>query len=231
MYVKELWRYPVKSLRGERLTSVELTEDGVTADRQIHVQGVHGPLTARTRHALLGLSATTDPDGQVLIDGVPWQDPKAAAAVREVAGPDARLVRYAGPERFDVLNLLVATDGAIAELGHDGRRLRPNILLGDVPGLAEREWPGRALRIGDTVVGMLKLRARCIVTTIDPDTGGQNLDVLRDIHRRYDGRFALDSWVAQPGTIRVGDRVEVVDLDLERPRPGGWIVGAPYLVP
>lgn len=230
MYVKELWRFPVKSMRGEQLDSVGLTGDGVPGDRQIHIRGTFGPLTARTRHGLLGLAATTGPDGQVMIDGNPWDDPKTAAAVRAVAGPDAEPVRYTGPERFDVLNLLVATDGAIAELGHNGRRLRPNILLGGVPGLAEREWPGRVLRIGEVMIGMLKLRARCIVTTIDPDTGEQDLDVLRDIHRKYDGRFALDCWVATPGVIRVGDEAEIVDGDLPAPRPGGWIVGAPYTV-
>lgn len=233
MYVKELWRYPVKSMRGERLESAEITADGVAGDRLLHVRGPRGPLTGRTRHALLGLPAATAADGTVSVAGRPWNSPQTAALVRAAAGPGAELVRYRGPERFDVLNLLVATDGAIAELGYDGRRLRPNIVIGGVSGLAERAWPGRALRIGDVLIGMLKLRARCIVTTIDPDTGDQDLDVLRTIRHGYDGTFALDSWTATPGTIRIGDEVELTDLDpgMDRPRPGGWIVGAPYLVP
>jgi uncharacterized protein YcbX len=148
-----------------------------------------------------------------------------------VAGPGAEAVHYAGSERFDVMPLLVATDGGIAALGHSGRRLRPNIVVGGVEGLAERSWPGRALRIGEVVIGMLKLRSRCIVTTFDPDTGAQNLDVLRRINRQFDGRVALDCWVARPGTIHVGDPVEVVDEYLEPPPRGGWIVGAPYAVP
>ena len=233
MYVKELWRYPVKSMRGERLESAEITSDGVAGDRLLHVRGSRGVLTGRTRHALLGLTATTDPrTGAVSVNGRPWDDPATAELVRAAAGPDAELVHYPGPERFDVLNLLVATDGAIAELGYDHRRLRPNLVIGGVPGLAEREWPGRALRIGDVVIGMLKLLGRCVVTTIDPDSGEQNLDVLRTILRGYDGTFALDSWTAIGGTIRVGDEVELVDWDprLDRPVPGGWIVGAPYVV-
>ncbi|MHA6758657.1 MOSC domain-containing protein [Streptacidiphilus sp. PAMC 29251] len=230
MYVKELWRFPVKSMRGEQLETAELTDNGVAGDRQIHVRGPRGVLTARTRYGMLGLAATTEPDGEVLIDGLPWQDPKTAEAIREVAGPQAEAVRYAGPERFDVLNLLVATDGAIAELNYNGRRLRPNIVLGGVPGLAERSWPGRTLKIGGVLIGVLKLRARCIVTTLDPDTVEQDLDVLRHITREYDGLFALDCWVATPGTIRVGDQAEIIDADLPKPRPGGWIVGAPYTV-
>lgn len=232
MYVKELWRYPVKSMRGERLESAEITSDGVAGDRLLHVRGPRGPLTGRTRQALLGLPAETGADGAVRVAGRPWDSPQTAGLVRAAAGPGAELVRYGGPERFDVLNLLVATDGAIADLGYDHRRLRPNIVIGGVPGLAERGWPGRALRIGEVLIGMLKLRARCVVTTIDPDTGEQDLDVLRTILRGYEGTFALDSWTAAPGTIRVGDEVELVDLDpaLDRPRPGGWIVGAPYAV-
>ena len=71
-----------------------------------------------------------------------WDSPEVAAEVADIAGPGAKLVRYDGIERFDVLPLLVATDGAIAAFGHDGRRLRPNIVIGGVEGLAEREWPG-----------------------------------------------------------------------------------------
>jgi len=48
--------------------------------------------------------------------------------------------------RFDVPPLLVATDGASAVFGHDPRRLRPNIVIGGVDGLSEREWPGACLR-------------------------------------------------------------------------------------
>lgn len=232
MYVKELWRYPVKSMGGERLESADITSNGVAGDRLLHVRGPRGVLTGRTRHALLGLPAATGADGGVRVAGRAWDAPQTAELVRAAAGASAELVRYAGPERFDVLNLLVATDGAVAELGYDLRRLRPNIVIGGVPGLAERGWPGRALRIGGVLIGMLKLRSRCIVTTIDPDTGEQDLDVLRTIRHGYDGTFALDSWTAAPGTIRVGDEVELVELDpgRVRPRPGGWIVGAPYLV-
>ena len=83
---------------------------------------------------------------------------EAAAAVRGAAGDAAVLVRDDGIERFDVLPLLVATDGAILALGVDGRRLRPNIVIGGVDGLAERTWPGRRLRIGDVIIETVKRR-------------------------------------------------------------------------
>ena len=74
---------------------------------------------------------------------------KRRTLIAHAVGWKARLERFTGEERFDILPLLVATDGAIAALGVDGRRLRPNIVVGDVDGLAEREWPGRRLQIGD----------------------------------------------------------------------------------
>ncbi len=107
-------------------------------------------------------------------------------------------------------------------------RLRPNIVLGGVPGLAERSWPGKALRIGETLIGVQSVRSRCIVTTIDPDTGEQDLDVLRRIHRQFDGTMALNCWVVHGGRIRAGQRADVVDLDVDPPPGGGWITGTPY---
>jgi uncharacterized protein YcbX len=66
------------------------------------------------------------------------------------------------------------------------------------------------------------------VTTIDPDTGAQDVDVLRRIRDEFDGRLALNCWVITPGTIRVGDPVSLVDTDAEPEHLGGWILGAPY---
>jgi hypothetical protein len=63
MYVGGLWRYPVKSLQGERLAAATLTSDGVEGDRIVHVRGPRGPLTGRTRRDLLTISAFTGDDG------------------------------------------------------------------------------------------------------------------------------------------------------------------------
>ena len=212
MKVAELWRYPVKSLAGQRLAVAELTPNGIVGDRVVHVRNGGGRVvTSRTRHLLLGLRGTLGDDGEPLIDGHPWTAPESAATVRAAAGQDADLVRYDGPERFDVLPLLVATDGAIAELGVDHRRLRPNIVISGVEGLAEREWPGRRLRIGDTIIAIQKLRSRCVMTTFDPDTLEQDPTVLRRIVKNFGGRMALDCAVIQGGRIAVGDHVELLD--------------------
>ncbi|GAA1732028.1 MOSC domain-containing protein [Aeromicrobium alkaliterrae] len=228
MHVEGLWRYPVKSLRGERLTTAELTDDGVRGDRVVHVRGRKGPLTGRTRHGLLTVPAVTGDDGVPWVAGHRWDSPAAAEEIRRAVGEPADLVAYTGPERFDIGNLLVATDGAVEQFGHDVRRLRPNILVGGTLGDEERDWEGRALRIGTAVVGIFARRIRCVVTSIDPDSGEQDLDVFREIRTRFDNRLALDAWVITPGTIREGDQVEVVDTSAEPAHLGGWIVGAPY---
>lgn len=130
------------------------------------------------------MPAATGPDGLPRVAGHPWDSPEAARAIRAAAGSHARLASYRGPERFDVLNLLVATDGAVAEFGADVRRLRPNLLVGGVPAGAEHQWPGHALVIGDAVIRIHSVRRRCIVTSIDPDTGAQDLGIFRRIRHR-----------------------------------------------
>ena len=210
LFVEQLWRYPVKSLAGEALESADISGDGVAGDRVVHVRGPEGVRTSRRQHRLLGLRATLGADDMPLIDGTPWSSAAALALVRAAAGEDAELVVYDGIERFDVLPLLVATDGAVAEFGRDIRRLRPNIVIGGVEGLAERGWPGAMLRIGEVVIELDSLRARCPMTTVDPDTLERDPGVLRDIGRRFGGRLALNADVVTAGTIHVGDPVELI---------------------
>jgi uncharacterized protein len=211
MQIAELWRYPVKSMGGERLQAVAVTEGGLAGDRVVHVVGSRERvLTSRTHPRLLGLRGTLGPDGDPLVDELPWRSPETARAVRAAAGPEARLVAYDGPERFDVLPLLIGTDGAFAELGVDHRRLRPNIVVGGVAGLAERGWPGRLLRIGEVIVSVAQLRSRCVMTTYDPDTQAQDLSVLRRIVSEFGGRMALDCAVVRGGRIAVGDPVTLL---------------------
>jgi len=208
--VGALWRYPVKTLAGERLDVAEITPNGIVGDRVVHVRGPEGVRTSRRHHDLLGLHAVLGPDGEPLVDGEPWTSPTVLDRVRAAAGADATLARYDGPERFDVLPLLVATDGAVGEFGRDVRRLRPNIVIDGVDGMDEIDWPGSELRIGDVVIAVDSRRGRCPMTTVDPDTLEVDRDVLKDIIRRFDGKLALNAAVLRPGIIRIGDAVELV---------------------
>lgn len=225
MRIDGLWRYPVKSLGGERLTGAALTEDGVAGDRLVHVRGERGLLTGRTRYGLLTIPASTGADGTPLVAGHRWDSAEAAALVAPHGG---RLVADATPARFDVLTLLVATDGAVAHWGADLRRLRPNLLVGGVGPRAERDWPGHALVVGDAVIGVHSVRRRCVVTSIDPDTGAQDLAVSRRIRTEFGNELCLNCWVIRPGQVREGDPVELVPTDAVPERIGGWVTGRPY---
>ena len=213
MHVSEIWRYPVKSLKGERLKETEITPLGIPGDRQIAViRTINGRfLTSRSRPKLLGLQGSINPEGVPTINGHPWNSDEALQLVREAAGEPVTLRQIPAPQAFDILPLLVATDGAARYLNIDHRRLRPNILLADVPELEERTWPGRTIAIGDVRIHAEKLRDRCVMTTFDPDTQAQDPSVLLRIVRELDGSTALDSSVIHSGKIRVGDAAHIVE--------------------
>jgi uncharacterized protein YcbX len=199
-------------MTGERLREVNLTPLGLDGDRIVHVENARGRVvTARTHPKLLGHRTVLDAKGEPLVDGRPWTDLSVTADVEHVVGSGARLVLDNDGGRFDILPLLVATDGAIAAFGYDGRRLRPNVVIGGVVGLAERTWEGKSLRIGDALIALADLRGRCVMTTFDPDTLAQDHRVLQSIVDRFDGRLALNAEVVRAGHVREGDGVELIE--------------------
>lgn len=211
MKVIDMWRYPVKTMAGEQLESARVGRLGIEGDRIVHAENIrHRVITARTHPRFLGHKAVLGPECEPLVDGRPWNSPEVAAEVADIAGPGAKLVRYDGPERFDVLPLLIATDGAIAAFGHDHRRLRPNLVIGGVEGMAEREWPGSCLRIGKTLIGVQDLRLRCNITAFDPDTLVEDIEITQSIYERFGGKLALNCFVIEGGEIAVGDEVRLV---------------------
>lgn len=212
MKISEIWRYPVKTMAGEKLQHAAIGPLGIDGDRIVHVEdGTGRVITSRSHPGFLGHKAVLGADGEPLVDGRPWNSTPVAAEVKAIARTDsARLVRDESAERFDVLPLLVATDGAIAAFGHDYRRLRPNLVIGGVEGLGEREWPGGCLRVGKVLIGVQDLRLRCIMTSFDPDTLAQDKEITRDIYRRFEGKLALNCFVIEPGQISVGDEVKLV---------------------
>lgn len=209
MRVAELWRYPVKSLRGERLERATLLADGFEGDRLVRLEDGRGLLTARRKQRLVGVPSSVGDDGEALVEGASWSSAAAAERIRELAGDEARLVSTATGARFDGAPVLVCTDGALAALGEDRRRFRPNLVVGGVAGLAEREWVGRELAVGDAVLAAREPCERCGVTTIDPDTIEVDPGVLRRVNERFDGILGIYCEVARPGTIALGDEVVI----------------------
>src|SRR5262245_32339449 len=91
LYLAELWRYPVKTLAGQRLTEAALGPKGIAGDRTVRVRGPEGVRTSRRHYRLLGLRGTLGPGDRPLIDGHPWDSPEALALVKAAAGEDAWL--------------------------------------------------------------------------------------------------------------------------------------------
>ena len=213
MKVAAIWRYPVKSMAGERVDSISIDSTGLAGDRVVQVYNRSGRLvTARKYPRLLRLKATIGSDGEPLVDGFRWDSSEAAERVAAAVESGARLRRFEGPERFDILPLLVCTDGAVRLFKRDVRRLRPNLVIEGVGESAERGWPRAVLHLPDAEIRLADLRARCVMTTYDPDTIEQDHDVLRDIVRRFDGRLCLNASVTRIGRVREGDSVELETL-------------------
>ena len=98
----------------------------------------------------------------------------------------------------------------------DARRFRMLIGVSGTSAHEEDEWIGRRVHVGDAVVVPSGNVGRCVVTTRDPDTAEPTLDTLellaryrRDIGTTEELAFGVWARVEQPGTVRVGDEVEV----------------------
>ena len=211
MHLAEIWRYPVKSLAGERLEEVEIGSGGIPGDRAVHLRDPRGKVfTGRRKYDLVTVPASLAGDGTPLIDGERWDSDAAARRIRDAGVEDVQLVASPNGHQHDETALLVATDGAIEWLGEDRRRFRPNLVIAGVEELAERDWPGRRLRVGQAVIDVDHLCERCIMISLDPDTGEANPPILTRVREELEGLFALNCGVAKPGRVAVGDTVELL---------------------
>jgi uncharacterized protein len=96
----------------------------------------------------------------------------------------------------------------------DKRRFRANVYvdLGSAGGFAENEFVGRSLRIGQkAVVSVLERDARCVMITLDPDTGEKTPAILKKVAQAHDGMAGVYGAVMVEGMLHKGDPVEVLD--------------------
>jgi hypothetical protein len=93
-------------------------------------------------------------------------------------------------------------------------RFRPSVVVAGAPPWAEDGWQGRRLRIGEVVFRGVDLCDRCVVTTIDPETGDKGRQPLKVLgrYRNIDQglMFGLNLVVEEPGAIAVGEAFEVL---------------------
>jgi uncharacterized protein len=207
----EIWRYPVKSLAGERLEEAEIAAGGIPGDRAVHLRDPRDKVfTGRRKYDLVTVPASLSADGTPLVEGERWDSAGAADRIRQAGAEDVELVASPNGHQHDETPLLVATDGALEWLGEDLRRFRPNLVIAGVEQLAERDWPGRRLRVGEAVIDVDHLCERCVMITLDPETAEADPPILTRLREELDGLFALNCGVAKPGRVAVGDAVEVL---------------------
>jgi uncharacterized protein len=231
--VRELWRYPVKSLRGEPLEAAQLAPDGLAGDRAYAFQeerkGALKPMTIREAPRMLAWAAAyddaepdpADPPPAVLTDpgGRRWtsDDPGLHAHLAADIGRDGFALRRAPGEQHDLPgSLLVTTEASRAALedelgiGIDIRRFRPNLHLDlDAPAFAEESWEDGELRFeGGVVLRLLHPCERCVIPTRHPDHGAERRpELLKWLAAHHSTLFGINAQVVGPGVVRRGEPV------------------------
>jgi len=218
--VKEIWRYPVKSMAGEPLEACLVTADGLEGDRRwalidwspnragkwFNIKQHSALMTYRSRLAN-GKVEVVAPDGSSIpLDGDLVRRFEAQSSrplqLRELAGGN-----------FDDSHVLIVNLASVqafaleARLPIDHRRFRANLYVDGFQPYEELSWLGRRLRLGDAELEVTSRCERCKVITMDPDTTEATPDLLRLLVERHEERFGVYCQVVRPGMVAVGDFV------------------------
>jgi uncharacterized protein len=227
--VEQIWRYPVKSIGGERIESTRADAEGVQGDRVWAVQDAAGKLGSGkdsrrfTRiFGLLGLTAryvdlaeppiVTDRDGT----DYPVATGAADEFLRTLAGKRVWVRRDTGMMHFDgVPFTLVGTatlDWLAAQLPSvqvEARRLRPNLVVRTSEPFEEEAWLDQPVQIGTTEAVLEVILPRCVMVGMAQPGLARSNAVLKRIAARTDNPLgmAIGGQLTRPGTITVGDPV------------------------
>ena len=230
--VAALWRWPVKSMGGERVRALRVDGRGAGGDRTHAVfhehKGAHKPLTAREAPRLLAWHAEypfnrdggldpRDPPRATVVDPAGhryvWGDPRLEAALEHDLGRSVDLHRDVNGLQDLERTLLVTTKASLDALSEeldgpiDLRRFRTNVHLElDAEPWAEHGWEGGTLRLsGGVVLRLLHACVRCAIPTRDPDTAAKWPELLRHLDARHATLFGINARVVQSGRIAVGE--------------------------
>ena len=239
--VKAIYRYPVKSMRGESLDEGFLSWRGFMGDRRfafIQTEDRSGfPwLTGREYSALVRYTPSfvepgdprksavrvRTPDGLDL----PLDSPDLVAHIARAFPRPIHLLQLAINRTFDIAEVSLMTTGTLASLSAlvgsplAALRFRPNIVV-ETPDSAEAypedAWVGGSLVFGEGVdaprTRVILKDARCKMVDIDPETGVPQPGVLAALVRGRDSALSgVYGGVERPGVIAVGTPVFLVRL-------------------
>ena len=229
--VLDIWRYPVKSLQGERLDHATVGLRGIESDRHWAIRDTTTglTLTARREPALLMASARlVDGDVEIVLpDGAVAADDATLSkwlgrpvSLRQATGDEKPTfetpleieteaeeswVQWQGPvDTFhDSGRTRVSIVSTATMRDWDRRRFRANIII---DGDGEDDLVGQTVQLGTAVADVVKQVDRCVMTT-RPQPGGiaRDLEVLRTINRERAGFLGVGIVVTTPGVVHIGD--------------------------
>lgn len=231
--IEALFRYPVKSMRGERLDAASLGFHGIEGDRRLAFRRVNerGGMPWLTAGRLPELVAFTPlrregdaddalpfhvrtPEGEVL----PVFGEALAAEVGRRHGAPVQMMQL-NNGIFDDASISVIASATVLEIGRlaqasvDARRFRPNILIRSTRAVAFEEdgWVGGVLAFGEAndapAVTITARDVRCAMVNIDPDQGDRNAEVMKACVRANENNAGVYGAVTRIGRLTVGQRV------------------------
>ena len=230
-HVESIFRYPVKSMAGEKLDSANLGWQGLEGDRRFAFRRVDN------RSGIPWLTASKLPD---LLRYVPLCEHGAPEELpSHVRTPDGEVMPIFGEDLandvgrrhgaavqmmqlkngiFDEAAISVIALSTVDEIGRlvgsslDVRRFRPNIavrLLQPVP-FQEDEWLGGTLSFGNhdgPAVAVTMRDLRCSMVNLDPDSAGSTPGIMKAIVGRNQNNAGIYGAVIRTGRLAVGQTV------------------------
>ncbi len=220
--VHEIRRYPVKSMAGESLTTVDVDARGLVGDRWYAVVDGEGRLSSgknskrfRRRDAVFDFSArTTDQGVRVAGPGGEWAagDPALDRALADAMGDPVRVLAEGDTSHYDDGPVsLVGTaslDWCREHLGVDAdrRRIRPNLVVDTREPFVEETWSG-ALTIGGARLTVDRRIERCRMVDIAQEGLSREGGWLKALTETREMSLGIYLDVTEPGTLEVGDAV------------------------
>jgi uncharacterized protein YcbX len=234
-HVEAIFRYPVKSMGGERLETAELGWHGLDGDRRLAFRklddrGGFPWLTAGKLPDLVlfapksrGDGAQGDlpthirtPDGEEM----PVFGDELAAEVGRRYGAPVQMMQWKHGI-FDEGNISVIAFDTVREIcqlagrSPDVRRFRPNILvqlLRPVP-FQEDEWVGGVLSFGEgddaPAIAVTMRDVRCAMLNLDPDTATPAPEMMKAVVRVNQNNAGIYGAVTRAGRLEVGQTVRL----------------------
>ena len=234
-HVEAIFRYPVKSMRGEQLETAHLGWHGIEGDRRLALRRVNDHsgfpwLTATKLSDLILFTPMRREDGSE--DEIPTHVRTPDGEELPVFGEELAAEigrRYGAPVQmmqmrhgiFDDASISVIASDTVREIarlaGHspDVRRFRPNLLVRLLRPLAfqEDEWVGGELSFGDgdnaPAVAATMRDVRCAMVNLDPDSAISTPEVLKAIVRVNQNNAGVYGTVIRTGRIAVGQTVQL----------------------